>query len=220
MPKFSLVDRITVIYARKSRGKSYLGRWLLDESRRLFSSILVVCPTGFHSFWSAQVGEGAVHESYDAQLLMAILKFQRRRGKDGTLNADSRKILVVCDDCLSEINWKEKGPLLTLATSNRHYGIALLVMTQIPTGIPPVLRQNADYAFMMRSNGEDVRDLLYREYGTGVKKEWLSELDSSTQGFSYFVYDQNEDAYYTGIAREVPDRYSTGTQRVNSKVPH
>jgi len=206
--RFNLVDRITVIYARKSRGKSYLGRWLLDESRHLFSSIHVVCPTGFHSFWTAQVGEGAVHESYDEQLLTGILKFQRRRGKDGTLNADSRKILVVFDDCLSEINWKERGPLLTLASSNRHYGIGLLVMTQIPTGVPPVLRQNADYAFMMRSNGEDVRDLLYREYGTGVKKEWLAALDSATKGYGFFVYDQNEDNYLTGVAKDVPPRYS------------
>lgn len=204
---YDLTDKISLIFSRKNRGKSWLARWLVDESRSQFHSILVIAPSDLRFFWTGVAGESAVHQDYDEGLITSLIQHQRKRGKDGTLNADTKKILVVFDDVLSEVNWKKRGPLLTLATSNRHYGIAILVISQSVSALPPVLRTNADYAFMLRVNSEGSRDLLYADYGTGNKRSWMEALDSATKGYSAYVYDQQNDSYSEVVAEDVPNSY-------------
>jgi len=211
-----LIDKITVIFSRKGRGKSWLGRFLIDQNRDRFHAIIVIAPTGFNSFWQGVVGEGAVHNGYDPSFLTALLKHQQKRGPDGSFNWQKRKIMIVMDDCLSEVNFKAKGsPLLQLVTSNRHFGISLMVMTQGVSAVPPILRTNADLAYMLRTNAEGSRDLLFGDYGTGRKADWLEELDSATRahgGYGYFLYDQSADQYSSGVAEDVPNRYKVSSR--------
>ena len=57
---------------------------------------------------------------------------------------------IVMDDCLSSKgSWMRDKPILELLFNGRHYEIMYILTMQFPLGIPPDLRVNFDYIFLM-----------------------------------------------------------------------
>ena len=55
------------------------------------------------------------------------------------------------DDCLSSKGtWMRDQPIQELLYNGRHYKIMYILTMQYPLGIPPTLRTNVDYVFILR----------------------------------------------------------------------
>ena len=64
-------------------------------------------------------------------------------------NIDPRAF-VILDDCLFDDKWTRDKMMRLLFMNGRHWKIMLIITMQYPLGIPPTLRTNIDYVFILR----------------------------------------------------------------------
>ena len=66
-------------------------------------------------------------------------------------NMDPRVFLIL-DDCLYDNSWTKNTDIRSIFMNGRHYKILFLLTMQYALGIPPNLRTNIDYVFILREN--------------------------------------------------------------------
>ena len=63
---------------------------------------------------------------------------------------DPRAFLIM-DDCLHDNKWTKDKMMRLLFMNGRHWKIMTVITMQYPLGIPPVLRTNIDYVFILQA---------------------------------------------------------------------
>ena len=81
----------------------------------------------------------------------------------GNSKTDPR-LVTILDDCLYDDRWTKDKAIKTIFMNGRHYKILFLVTMQYPLGIPPSLRCNIDYVFILRENIMNNRKRIYDNY--------------------------------------------------------
>ena len=61
------------------------------------------------------------------------------------------RVLLVMDDCMSDKNWVKDPNILELFFNGRHYHISFMLTMQYSKGLPPEMRGNLDYIFLLAS---------------------------------------------------------------------
>ena len=153
---------LSLFLGRRNTGKSTLMVHLLRTlcKAQKFAWVRVYSPTAFTGVWAAIVGEDHVSAVFDADELESILESQasiRSRGGDNPG-------LVILDDCLGACSFQ--NDLWTrIASSGRHYGLTFWVSAQHVFKLPPVIRSNSDYTYVLGIQGDRVVKALYEEGG-------------------------------------------------------
>jgi hypothetical protein len=72
----------------------------------------------------------------------------------GKKDEECAHVLLVLDDCVSDVNFHTAKAFEKLFTRGRHIKISLIITTQYPYLIPPVARINTDYisSYIIRRN--------------------------------------------------------------------
>ena len=75
----------------------------------------------------------------------------------------------------------------------RHWKILLIITMQYPLGIPPALRTNVDYVFILRENVRSNRKRIFENYASMFPsfEAFCSVLDSCTENYECLVIDNN-----------------------------
>ena len=75
----------------------------------------------------------------------------------------------------------------------RHWKVLLVITMQYPLGIPPLLRTNVDYVFILRENVMSNRKRIYENYASMFPtfEAFCSVLDSCTENYECLVIDNN-----------------------------
>ena len=76
---------------------------------------------------------------------------------------DPRAFLVL-DDCLYDNSWTKDKNVRSLFMNGRHFKILFIITMQYALGIPPNLRTNIDYIFILRENYVSNRKILYEHH--------------------------------------------------------
>ena len=71
---------------------------------------------------------------------------------------------LILDDCLFDNSWVRDNNIRSLFMNGRHYKILFIITMQYALGIPPNLRTNIDYVFILRENYVSNRKRLYEHY--------------------------------------------------------
>ena len=153
---------LSLFLGRRNTGKSTLMVHLLRTLCRAgkFNWVKVYSPTAFTGVWASIVGEASVEAVFDTEQLEEILESQasiRSRGGDNPG-------LIILDDCLGAVSFQ--NDLWTrIASSGRHYGLTFWVSAQHVFKLPPVIRSNSDYTYVLGIQGDRVVKALYEEGG-------------------------------------------------------
>ena len=98
-----------------------------------------------------------IHNEYNSGIIENILKRQK-----GVLKQVKREIetykrsnidpraFTILDDCLYDATWTKDKVMRLLFMNGRHWKVMLVITMQYPLGIPPNLRTNIDYVFILR----------------------------------------------------------------------
>ena len=92
--------------------------------------------------------------------LKQIKKEKEMRSKS---NIDARAF-VILDDCLFDNKWTKEKMMRLLFMNGRHWKIMLIITMQYPLGIPPNLRTNIDYVFILREPYMANRKRIWENY--------------------------------------------------------
>jgi hypothetical protein len=209
-------DSVVVLIGKRNTGKSFLTKNILYQNRSLPVGTVISGTEGANQFYSCIVPPIFIHEEYTALIISNILKRQKMMMKrihsHTNTNIDPRAFLIL-DDCLYDNSWQKDKNIRSCFMNGRHYKLLFILTMQFALGIPPNLRTNVDYVFILRENIYSNRKRLYDHYaGMFPTFEMFCEtMDQCTENFECLVIDNTsksnkiEDQVYWYKADKVPN---------------
>ena len=94
---------------------------------------------------------------------MVVKKMGHDIATRGYTKIDPRAFLIL-DDCLYDNSWVRDKNIRALFMNGRHYHMMFIITMQYALGIPPNLRTNIDYVFILRENYQSNRKRLYENF--------------------------------------------------------
>ena len=103
------------------------------------------------------------------------------------------RTFVILDDCLYDNSWTKSKFVRSLFMNGRHWKVFFIITMQYALGIPPNLRTNIDYVFILRENIVQNRKRLYECYaGMFPTFEVFCEvMDQTTENYECLVINNN-----------------------------
>lgn len=191
---------VIVLIGRRDTGKSYLVRDLLWYHQDVPIGTVISGTEAGNGFYSAHVPKLFIHDEYNTGIIENILKRQktviRQIRKEQELykksNIDPRTF-VILDDCLYDAGWAKDKMMRLLFMNGRHWKVMLVITMQYPLGIPPNLRTNIDYVFILREPYIANRKRIYENYaGMFPTFESFSQvMDQCTENYECLVINNN-----------------------------
>lgn len=164
-------DKVVVLIGKRDTGKSFLVRDLLYHHRDIPVGTVISPTESANKFYSNIVPSMFIHDEYTQPTLNNVVKRQKlivKRIEDtvrsvGSCDIDPRSFLIL-DDCLYDSSWIKDPNIRLLFMNGRHYKMMFVITMQYPLGIPPNLRTNIDYVFILRENITGNRKRIYENY--------------------------------------------------------
>ena len=148
---------VVVLIGRRDTGKSYLVRDLLYYHQDIPIGTVISGTEAGNGFYSQHVPKLFIHDEYNSAIIENILKRQKTVLKQVKKEMETYKrttidprAFVILDDCLYDASWTRDKMMRLLFMNGRHWKIMLIITMQYPLGIPPNLRTNIDYVFILR----------------------------------------------------------------------
>jgi len=185
-------DSVVVLMGKRNTGKSFLVRDILYHHKNIPLGTIISPSEEANQFFTPLAPKFFIHDEYSPGLVDRVVKRQKKAvkawQKDKSL--DPRSFLVF-DDCMFDNSWKSDKNVRLLFMNGRHYKMLFLITMQFPLGIPPVLRTNVDFVFLLRDNLHSNRKRIY-EHWAGMFpdfKTFCSVLEQCTENYECLVID-------------------------------
>lgn len=191
---------VVVLIGRRDTGKSFLIRDLLFYHQDIPIGTVISGTEEGNGFYGKLVPKLFIHNEYNTAIIENILKRQRQvlkqihkemeQFKRSTI--DPRTFLIL-DDCLYDATWAKDKLMRLLFMNGRHWKIMLMITMQYPLGIPPTLRTNIDYVFILREPYIANRKRIYENYAGMFPtfESFCQVMDQCTENFECLVINNN-----------------------------
>jgi hypothetical protein len=167
MPNFVTIAMI----AKRASGKSYLTKELLFHMRDIPTAIAISKTEKLNKFYTEFIPDLYIYDDYSSSILDKIYQRQeqiemdnQKRKREGKKVKDGRLILIM-DDCMSSKGaWVKEPQIAELFFNGRHYKMSFILTMQFSLGIPPEMRSNFDFIFLLAEDFINNRKRLYEHY--------------------------------------------------------
>jgi len=187
-------DKVVVLIGKRDTGKSFLCKDLLFHHQDIPVGQVISGTEAANNFYSAIVPKLFIHGEFKPEIIANILKRQKLMigNMKQNANMDPRAFLIL-DDCLYDQSWIKDKNVRSLFMNGRHYKILFILTMQFALGIPPNLRTNIDYIFILRENYVSNRKRLYEHYaGMFPTFEMFCQvMDQCTENYECLVINNN-----------------------------
>ena len=187
-------DKVVVFIGKRDTGKSFLCKDLLYHHQDIPVGQVISGTEAANSFYSAIVPQLFIHNEFRPEIIANILKRQKMMIMSMKQNAsmDPRAFLIL-DDCLYDQSWIKDKNIRSPFMNGRHFKILFILTMQFALGIPPNLRTNIDYVFILRENYMSNRKRLYEHYaGMFPTFEMFCQvMDQCTENYECLVINNN-----------------------------
>ena len=192
---------VIVLIGRRDTGKSFLVRDLLYYQQDIPVGTVISGTEAGNGFYGKLVPKLFIHDEYNSSIIENILKRQKVVLKEMKKHKDTYKkesdidprAFVIMDDCLYDSTWSRDKMMRLLFMNGRHWKIMLVITMQYPLGIPPNLRTNIDYVFILREPYIANRKRIFDNYaGMFPNFEAFAQvMDQCTENYECLVVDNN-----------------------------
>ena len=191
---------VIVLIGRRDTGKSFLVRDLLYHHQDIPIGTVISGTEAGNGFYGTLVPKLFIHDEYNTAIIENILKRQKivvkqikkERDAYGRSNIDPRAF-VILDDCLYDNGWAREKLMRLLFMNGRHWKIMLIITMQYPLGVPPNLRTNIDYVFILREPYLTNRKRIYENYAGMFPtfESFCQVMDQCTENYECLVINNN-----------------------------
>jgi len=188
-------DKVVVLIGKRDTGKSFLCKDILYHHKNIPVGQVISGTECSNQFYSKIVPKLFIHGEFDTQIVQNMIKRQKiliDKINEGNTNIDPRSFLIL-DDCLYDNTWAKDKFMRSIFMNGRHFKILFLLTMQYALGIPPNLRTNIDYVFILRENYVSNRKRLYEHYaGMFPSFEMFCQImDQCTENYECLVINNN-----------------------------
>ena len=191
---------VVVLIGRRDTGKSYLVRDLLYYHQDIPIGTVISGTEAGNGFYGKMVPKLFIHDEYNTAIIENILKRQkmvvRQLKKEteayGRSTIDPRTF-VILDDCLYDNTWARDKLMRLLFMNGRHWKLMLVITMQYPLGVPPNLRTNIDYTFILREPYIANRKRIYENFAGMFPtfESFCQVMDQCTENYECLVVSNN-----------------------------
>jgi len=191
---------VVVLIGRRDTGKSFLVRDLLYYHQDIPIGTVISGTEAGNGFFAAHVPKLFIHDEYNTAIIENILKRQKTVMKQIKKEMEAYKrttidprAFVILDDCLYDNKWTKDKMMRLLFMNGRHWKIMLIITMQYPLGIPPNLRTNIDYVFILREPYIANRRRIWENYAGMFPtfESFCQVMDQCTENFECLVINNN-----------------------------
>ena len=191
---------VAVFLGRRDTGKSFLVRDLLYHHQDIPIGTVVAGTEEGNGFYGKLVPKLFIHNEYNTAIIENILKRQRQVLKQVKKEMEAYKrsnidprAFVILDDCLYDATWTRDKMMRLIFMNGRHWKLMLIITMQYPLGIPPTMRTNIDFVFILREPYIANRKRIYENYaGMFPTFESFSQvMDQCTENYECLVINNN-----------------------------
>jgi hypothetical protein len=184
-------DSVVVLIGKRNTGKSFLTKDLLYHHQDLPAGTVISPTENANKFYSDIIPPIFIHDEYAAKITEEFIKRQkqlRKRIVTGEKDIDNRAFLIM-DDCLYDNEWKKDKRIREIFMNGRHWGILFVLIMQYAIGIPPNLRSNIDYVFLLRESNYQNRKKLYENFAGmfNTFDMFCQAMDACTENYECLV---------------------------------
>ena len=163
---------VIVFIGKRDTGKSFLVKDILANTQDCFPIGTVISGSEVASpFFQDLVPSKLIHDKYNPAIVMGSIKRQmavkqarnHENRAGGRSHVDPRAFLIL-DDCLYDKTWMNEESTRYVFMNGRHIDLATFITMQYPLGVPPNLRTNIDFVFILRENVLGNRKRIYDNY--------------------------------------------------------
>ena len=193
-------DKVIVLIGKRETGKSFLVKDLLYYHQDIPVGSVISGTEGANSFYSKIMPSIFIHSEFSDDVIANYLKRQKKIVKHfnenknafGKSSVDPRAFMIL-DDCLYDPSWTKNKDVRSMFMNGRHYKSMFIITMQYALGIPPNLRTNIDYVFILRENIHANRKRLYEQYaGMFPSLEIFNQvMDQCTENYECLVINNN-----------------------------
>ena len=191
---------VVVLIGRRDTGKSFLVQDILYYHQDIPIGTVIAGTEEGNGFYGKMIPKLFIHNEYNTIIIENILKRQKNVLKQIKVETEQFKkssvdprTFVILDDCLYDNSWARDKMMRLLFMNGRHWKVMLLITMQYPLGIPPTLRTNIDYVFILREPYIANRKRIYDNYaGMFPTFESFSQvMDQCTENYECLVINNN-----------------------------
>jgi len=191
---------VVVLIGRRDTGKSFLVRDLLFYHQDIPIGTVISGTEEGNGFYGKLVPKLFIHNEYNTVIIENILKRQRQVLKQIKKEMETFKrstidprTFTILDDCLYDATWSRDKLMRLLFMNGRHWKVMLIITMQYPLGIPPTLRTNIDYVFILREPYIANRKRIYENYAGMFPtfESFCQVMDQCTENYECLVINNN-----------------------------
>ena len=191
---------VVVLIGRRDTGKSFLVKDLLYYHQDIPIGTVISGTEEGNGFYGKLVPKLFIHNEYNTAIIENILKRQRQVLKQIKKEMEQFKrstidprTFVIMDDCLYDNTWSREKLMRLLFLNGRHWKVMLIITMQYPLGIPPTLRTNIDYVFILREPYIANRKRIYENYAGMFPtfESFCQVMDQCTENYECLVINNN-----------------------------
>jgi hypothetical protein len=193
-------DAVVVFIGRRRTGKSTLVRDLLFHHQDMPLGTVISGTEESNDFYKKIIPPLFIHGEYSPVIIANFCKRQKiimqkvmmETKERGQSRLDPRSFLIM-DDCLYDDSWLHDRNIRYLFLNGRWLKVFFLITMQYPLGIPPMLRTNVDYCFILREPYVTNRKRIFENFGSAFPSfEFFCQImDQCTQNYECVVMANN-----------------------------
>ena len=191
---------VIVMIGKRDTGKSFLINDLLFHHNNIPIGTVMSGTEEGNGFYKRIVPRLFIHNEYSTHVVENVLLRQRQVMKQ--INSDNDRgrksnidprTFVIMDDCLYDNSWTRDKMMRLIFMNGRHWKIMLVITMQYPLGIPPELRTNVDYTFILRETFINNRKRIYENYAGMFPtfESFCQIMDQCTENYECLVVVNN-----------------------------
>lgn len=191
---------VTVFIGRRGCGKTFLVKDLLYYHQDIPIGTVIAGTEEGNGFYGKLVPKLFIHNEYNTAIIENVLKRQRQVMKQVKKEMETYKrsnidprAFVILDDCLYDATWTRDKMMRLIFMNGRHWKLMLIITMQYPLGVPPTMRTNIDFVFILREPYIANRKRIYENYaGMFPTFESFSQvMDQCTENYECLVINNN-----------------------------
>ena len=182
----SVIDpcRICVFIGKRNTGKSFLVSDILYHLRKIPMGVVMSGTEESNEYYKEIVPDSYIYGQYEPDVIEKVIENQKNVIKKCKTPEEkehiNNSVFMLLDDCMFDNKWTRDKNMRCIFMNGRHYRIFFMLTLQYCMDLPPSLRGQIDYVFILRDNIIENKQKLYKHF-FGIFPTFESFNDVFTQ---------------------------------------
>ena len=162
--------RICVFLSKRGCGKSTLVTDILYHQKKIPMGVVMSGTEESNEHYKDFVPDSFIYGEYNTDVIEKVITHQQGvikklpKEKKEDFKDPSNSVFMILDDCMFDNKWTRDKNMRCVFMNGRHYRIFFMLTMQYCMDLPPALRANIDYIFVLKENIIQNKEKIYKNF--------------------------------------------------------